>query len=170
MHLPGKDSNQKKGPSQEEAAWDCKPLGYLNLEQEQDLQQANSQQPLHIVEMKEQKETVLGDKMLEHAQGPAQAKVQELVMAVACQLVVDDGIYKLHQICSSPFSHSTSNLFHPETVTIIVSPTGSVCKTRRKQNETEEWTKQTTIQTGRSGYPKIFSAMGAAVPPPCLGW
>lgn len=103
LHLPvlGKDSNQKVEPSPEEVARDCKPLG--NLERGYALQPANFQLPFHMVEMMEQKEMALRDKFQEQAQVVARAKVQLSVLALVCQLVVDDGIYRLRQTCTAPF-------------------------------------------------------------------
>lgn len=55
----------------------------------------------HIVQAKELKETALLNKM----------DVQ--MLARIRQSVEDDGIYKLYQICTAPFSNSRSILFHP---------------------------------------------------------
>lgn len=118
MHLLGKDSNQKREPSPEEAPLDYKALGDRNLEKEQALQLANLQPPLHIVEVMEQKESVLRG-MLEQGQVAEQAMVQQLVPELGCQLVVDDGIYRLLQTCTALFSSSMNTLSHPETVTQI---------------------------------------------------
>jgi hypothetical protein len=40
-------------------------------------------------------------------------KTEVQTLALRCQLVEDDGIYKLYQICSAPFSNNRSNLSHP---------------------------------------------------------
>jgi len=35
------------------------------------------------------------------------------MLAMTCQQVEDDGIYKIYQICTAPFSNSRSILSHP---------------------------------------------------------
>lgn len=40
-------------------------------------------------------------------------KTEVQMLALRYQLVGDDGIYKLYQICTAPFSNSRSNLSHP---------------------------------------------------------
>lgn len=40
-------------------------------------------------------------------------KTEVQTLALRCQLVEDDGIYKLDQICSAPFSNNRSILSHP---------------------------------------------------------
>lgn len=43
-------------------------------------------------------------------------KTEVQMPAMMCQLVEDDGIYKLYQICTAPFSNSRSILSHPDII------------------------------------------------------
>lgn len=57
--------------------------------------------PPHTVQPLELKETAPAD------------KIEVQMPALMYQLVEDDGIYKLYQICTAPFSNSRSILSHP---------------------------------------------------------
>lgn len=99
LHVPSKDSNLVTEPCQGTVVWDHKHLVHMNQELTEALQPYNRPMDQHIVQAKELKGTALN-------------KMDVQMLAWIRQSVEDDGIYKLYQICTAPFSNSRSILSH----------------------------------------------------------
>lgn len=95
LHVPSKDSNWVKEPCQGRVIWDHKHQVCKNREPMEALQPYR-----HLPGIVQVKVTAQLNKM----------DVQMLMLAWIRQLVEDDGIYKLYQICTAPFSNSRSIL------------------------------------------------------------